>query len=82
MTALAAGLILLPGVPLIRVLVITQVLNAVLLLPLLFFMYGIARDKRLMGEYVSTPRMRFIYGVVIALVALCVASLLWFTVHP
>ena len=82
MTVLAAGLILLPGVPLIRVLVITQVLNAVLLLPLLFFMYGIARDKRLMGEYVSTPRMRFIYGVVIALVALCVASLLWFTVHP
>lgn len=82
MTVLAAGLILLPGVPLIRVLVITQVLNAILLLPLLFFMYGIARDKRLMGEYVSTPRMRFIYGVVIALVALCVASLLWFTVHP
>ena len=82
MTALAAGLILLPGVPLIRVLVITQVLNAVLLLPLLIFMYGIARDKRLMGEYASTTRMRFIYGVTIGLVALCVLSLLWFTVHP
>jgi Mn2+/Fe2+ NRAMP family transporter len=82
MTALAAGLILLPGVPLIRVLVITQVLNAVLLLPLLIFMYGIARDKRLMGEYASTTRMRFIYGVTIGLVALCVLSLLWFTVQP
>ena len=82
MTALAAGLILLPGVPLIRVLVITQVLNAVLLLPLLIFMYGIARDKRLMGEYASTTRMRLIYGVTIGLVALCVLSLLWFTVHP
>ncbi len=82
MTFCAAGLILLPGVPLIRVLVLTQILNAILLLPLLFFMYGISRDTRLMGEYASTKRMRFVYGVIISLVALCVVALLWFTVHP
>ena len=82
MTFLAAGLILLPGVPLIRVLVLTQILNAVLLLPLLFFMYGISRDKRLMGEFASTQRMRFVYGIIIALVSICVIALLWFTVHP
>ena len=82
MTFLAAGLILLPGVPLIRVLVLTQILNAVLLLPLLFFMYGISRDKRLMGEFASTQRMRFVYGIIIALVIICVIALLWFTVHP
>ncbi len=82
MTLFAAGLILLPGIPLIRVLVLTQILNAVLLLPLLFFMYGISRDTRLMGEFASTKRMRFIYGVIIALVSICVVALLWFTVHP
>ena len=82
MTLFAAGLILLPGIPLIQVLVLTQILNAVLLLPLLFFMYGISRDTRLMGEFASTKRMRFIYGVIIALVSICVVALLWFTVHP
>jgi len=82
MTLLASGLILLPGVPLIRVLVLTQILNAVLLLPLLFFMYGISKDRRLMGEFASTSRMRFIYGFIICLVALCVGALLWFTVNP
>ncbi|MEN9325526.1 MAG: hypothetical protein RL414_1280 [Actinomycetota bacterium] len=82
MTILGAGLILLPGVPLIKVLVITQILNAVLLLPLLFFMYGISRDVRLMGEYASTKRMRIIYGVIISIVSICVLSLLWFSVNP
>ncbi|MEI7697858.1 MAG: divalent metal cation transporter [Actinomycetes bacterium] len=82
MTFLAAGLILLPGIPLIRVLVLTQILNAVLLLPLLFFMYGISRDKRLMGEFTSTTRMRFVYGFIISLVSICVLALLWFTIHP
>ena len=82
MTFFAAGLILLPGVPLIRVLVLTQILNAILLLPLLFFMYGISRDTRLMGEFASTKRMRVVYGAIIALVAACVIALLWCTVHP
>ena len=40
------GIILVPGMPLISVLVLTQVLNAVLLLPLLVFMYLLARDPR------------------------------------
>lgn len=82
MTFLAAGLILLPGIPLIRVLVLTQILNAVLLLPLLFFMYGISKDIRLMGEFASTQRMRIVYGAIISLVSICVIALLWFTVHP
>ena len=82
MTFFAAGLILLPGIPLIRVLVLTQILNAILLLPLLFFMYGISKDIRLMGEFASTQRMRIVYGAIISLVSICVIALLWFTVHP
>jgi tetrahydromethanopterin S-methyltransferase subunit F len=45
-------------------------------------MYGISRDKRLMGEFASTQRMRFVYGIIISLVSICVIALLWFTVHP
>jgi Mn2+/Fe2+ NRAMP family transporter len=47
---LGAGLVLIPGAPLFRILVLTQVLNAVLLLPLLVAMRSLARDKSLMGD--------------------------------
>ena len=66
--------------PLIRILVLTQILNAVLLLPLLLYMFGIARDCRLMGEYRASNRMLAVYVVIIALIFLCVGTLLWFTV--
>lgn len=80
-TLISAGLILLPGAPLVRILVLTQVLNAVLLLPLLFYMFGIARDKRLMGEYRATKQMQGIYLLIIAMVTVCVGCMLWFTFH-
>ncbi|MDP1720678.1 MAG: divalent metal cation transporter [Candidatus Nanopelagicaceae bacterium] len=78
-TGIAAGLILLPGAPLITILLWTQVLNAVLLLPLLCYMFGIARDKRLMGEYRAGSRMQAVYLLIIGMVALCIASMIWFT---
>ena len=46
---LALVIVLLPGVPLIGVLILSQVLNAILLLPLLVFMYLLARDLRVIG---------------------------------
>ena len=46
----AALIVLIPGAPLISILFLTQALNAVLLLPLLWFIRGIARDRGLMGE--------------------------------
>ena len=80
-TVVSAILILIPGAPLIRILVLTQILNAVLLLPLLIYMYGISRDERLMGEFVSTKTMRVIYGSIIAIVAIAVCCMLWFSIH-
>ena len=82
MTVLASGLILIPGLPLIKVLVFTQILNAILLLPLLLFMFGISKDERLMGEFASSARMRAVYGAIISLVATCVLALLWFSIKP
>jgi len=78
-TVLAASLILIPGAPLITILIISQIINAVLLLPLLIYMFGIARDKRLMGEYASTSKMSLIYSLIIAIVAVCVFAMIYYT---
>jgi NRAMP (natural resistance-associated macrophage protein)-like metal ion transporter len=80
-TVTSAILILIPGAPLITILVLTQILNAVLLLPLLLYMFGIARDRRLMGDYAATKTMSAIYAVIISLVAVCVGCMLWFTIR-
>jgi Mn2+/Fe2+ NRAMP family transporter len=74
--AVAAGLVLIPGAPLVTILVITQVLNAVLLLPLLVFLLGVARDRDLMGEWVASRSAVIGYSITIAVVAACVLGLL------
>jgi NRAMP (natural resistance-associated macrophage protein)-like metal ion transporter len=79
-TALSAALILIPGAPLITILVVSQVINAVLLLPLLIYMYGIAKDNRLMGEFVATKNMKIVYATIISIVAFAIGCMLWFTV--
>ena len=71
----AAGIVLIPGAPLVPILVSTQVLNAVLLLPLLAFMYGIARDPDLMGEHVAGRGPALAYLVAIAAISLSVVTL-------
>ena len=78
-TFISALLVLIPGAPLIRILILTQILNAILLLPLLIYMFGISRDKRLMGEYVASKRMSFVYIVIISVVAAAIFGMLWFT---
>jgi NRAMP (natural resistance-associated macrophage protein)-like metal ion transporter len=71
-----AAAVLVPGLPLVEVLVLTQVLNAVLLLPLLVFMCAIARDRNLMREHRVSAPAAAAYAVAIGLIALCVAALL------
>jgi Mn2+/Fe2+ NRAMP family transporter len=60
----------------VTILVMTQVLNAVLLLPLLVFMLVVARDPDLMGEYVAGRGATVMYVVTIAGIAICVGALL------
>jgi len=77
--AVAAGTVLVPGLPLIPVLVLSQVLNTVLLLPLLVFMYRLGRDPTVMGEFTTNRRQAVGHLVTIALTAVCVMALLWLT---
>ena len=73
--ALGAGIVLIPGAPLIPLLFLTQALNAVLLLPLMVFMYLIARDPRTMGALANGHGANVAQFAVLVLVALCVAGL-------
>lgn len=74
-TAVAAAVILLPGAPLVTILVATQVLNAVLLVPLLVFMVCVGRDAELMGPHRITDRGLIVYVVTITLIVVCVGAL-------
>jgi Mn2+/Fe2+ NRAMP family transporter len=60
--------------------VLTQVLNAVLLLPLLLFMYGLSRDPELMGGHRSSGARSVLCLATIALVATCSTALFALTV--
>lgn len=72
---LGAALILVPGAPLVSILVLTQVLNAVLLLPLLVLMYLLARNSHVMGAHVAGRASALAYVVTFGLIAACVGAL-------
>jgi Mn2+/Fe2+ NRAMP family transporter len=48
---IGAAIVLIPGLPLIGILFVTQVVNAVLLLPLLLTMILLGRDPSVLGRY-------------------------------
>ncbi|MCJ7496985.1 MAG: Nramp family divalent metal transporter [candidate division Zixibacteria bacterium] len=73
---LGAGIVLLPGIPLIPVMYISQVINGIVLPVILVFMLILINNKKLMGEYVNKGVYNFIsWGTVIILVGLSIALL-------
>ena len=74
-TVLGAVVVMIPNVPLVTILVGTQVLNAVLLIPLLPAMIGIGRDRDLMGRYTIGKAATAAYGITTLVVFLCVLAL-------
>jgi Mn2+/Fe2+ NRAMP family transporter len=72
--------VLLPGMPLVSVLVLTQVLNALLLLPLLVLMHRLSRDPEVMGALVASRVGAAVRLTAIGFIAVCVAALLVLTV--
>jgi Mn2+/Fe2+ NRAMP family transporter len=73
--AAAALVVMIPNAPLVPILVLSQVLNAVLLLPLLGFMYVISGDRKIMGKFVAGGPVRAMYIVCIVFIATCVGAL-------
>lgn len=74
-TLIGTALVLAPNAPLVTILVGTQVLNAVLLIPLLLAMVGLGRDRDLMGTFATGRTGTFVYGLTTAVVVMCVLTL-------
>ncbi|MFL5365638.1 MAG: Nramp family divalent metal transporter [Myxococcales bacterium] len=78
---LGAGLVLIPGLPLLKIMLLSQTANGVLLPFILVFMLLLARDERLMGRYRNGPALGAIaWGTTVVLVLLTVA-MIWFTLR-
>lgn len=75
-TIVGGLVVLIPGAPLVTVLVATQVLNAVLLIPLLIVMVAIGRDRDLMGGFTIGLRATIAYIATTIVVILCVLALM------
>lgn len=73
--AVGVAIVLVPGAPLIPILFLTQVVNAVLLLPLMWFMVRIVRDREVMGEHASGRLHSALCFLTIGLVGLSVGAL-------
>jgi Mn2+/Fe2+ NRAMP family transporter len=73
LVAVGALVALIPGLPVFGLLVAVQVLNALLLPVLLFFMLRLSDDRRLMGDLANGPVLRMVAwttAVVVSLLAL------------
>jgi Mn2+/Fe2+ NRAMP family transporter len=77
MIALGAALVLIPGAPLIRILYLTQALNAILLLPVLWVLRRLASDPTLMGRHALSRPGRLVTGVILLALIACVSALGW-----
>lgn len=73
--AAAVALVVAPGVPLVQVLYLTQALNAIILVPLLLLVLGLARDRELMGVHALGRIGTAVTAATIALIGACVAAL-------
>lgn len=67
---IGAAVSLIPGLPLIDVLVGVYVLNGVLLPIALIAIMSLITDRELMGEYVSTPVQRIVAWIIVSVVSL------------
>ncbi len=74
-TMIGTAIVLTPNAPLVTILVGTQVLNAVLLVPLLIAMVGLGRDRDLMGDFATGRAGTMVYVLTTVAVILCVITL-------
>jgi NRAMP (natural resistance-associated macrophage protein)-like metal ion transporter len=81
MLVVGAGLVLIPGLPLLKIMLLSQTANGVLLPFILIFMLLLARDERLMGPYRNGPVLGALsWATAAALIALT-AAMIWFTLR-
>lgn len=70
---IGAALVILPFIPLLTILFVSQAINAVLLIPILIFLYIISNDKRLLREYRNGKLINIV--LLITILALILSAL-------
>jgi Mn2+/Fe2+ NRAMP family transporter len=69
-----AGVILIPNLPLIRIIILSQVVNGVVLPFVLIFMLLLVNNKGLMGEHINSPVYNIVaWATVVIMIGLTVA---------
>ncbi len=72
--AAGAGVLLIPRIPLVPIMVLSQVVNGVVLPFVLVFMLLLTNDRELMGEHVNSRRYNIIaWTTVVVMIALTLA---------
>lgn len=72
---IGAGMILIPTMPLIKIMFLSQTINGILLPFVLVIMLRLVNDKELMGEYVNSKRMNIITWFTVAILILLTVML-------
>ena len=81
MIVVGAGLVLLPNLPLLRIMLLSQTANGVLLPFILVFMLLLAGDERLMGRYRNGRWLNAVSWLTTAVLIVLTALMLWFTLR-
>jgi Mn2+/Fe2+ NRAMP family transporter len=78
MVFLGAGIILLPDMPLIRIMFYSQVINGAILPVILVFMLLLVNDRRIMGKYRNGLIMNILSWLTVAVIAFLSLAMLVF----
>jgi Mn2+/Fe2+ NRAMP family transporter len=73
---IGAGVIMVPELPLIRIMFLSQTINGILLPIVLIIMLKLVNDRELMGEYVNSRRMNIITWITVFILVLLTFMLL------
>lgn len=73
---IGAGVILLPNIPLIKLMIIAQEINGILLPIILIYMLKLTNDKEIMGEYVNSRTFNVIAWITVVFIIILTLILL------
>jgi NRAMP (natural resistance-associated macrophage protein)-like metal ion transporter len=73
---IGAGVIMIPGAPLIKIMFFSQTVNGILLPIVLIIMLRLINNREIMGEYVNSRRMNVITWITVAILILLTVLLL------
>jgi Mn2+/Fe2+ NRAMP family transporter len=78
--AFGAGVVLLPHIPLIKLILLSQVANGVLLPFVLFFMLKLVNKSELMGQYTNSKLANAIAFTTVVVTVVLTVAMIWTTV--